>query len=329
MKCSKSFLVLLILIIVVIGMVLGQDVQVERKTASLSFEENLIGRIKVLDDHSDLVADFNKRDKRILKIVLKPGEYTINLIKEDNFSYFQVSLEAGSSIKIMLSDFTKPESVNVDGVDNLQKVVETVIADTEVDDDCDLYRIKHRRRWYRPNTLLKSSHINFFLETTVKYLRISNEREHFVGGNIGITLGDKLVLGFGGFGNVSAGIHPQKFLNKETILGYGGFLIGYNINPNSIINARISAIIGAGCGGLMEENDWDKKSKYSYHGRWMWDGWGLGDEHIFFFVEPQLTVYVNLTRNFKFNFNLSFRYFDDEILDANKLSLGFGLNITI
>ena len=200
-----------------------------------------------------------------------------------------------------------------------------------------------KKRTMQKNTLLKGNKkVHFFLESSMKSVKLNNKRQLFMGGNIGIILGEKLIIGFGGQGNITLGTHHEDYLGQEVLIGYGGVMLGYNFNPRDVVNFRISGLFGAGAESKVGDRHKDDENRDYEHGdhKWDhnrdWDHWGwdiydfdLYDGQVFFLFEPQVDVFINLTSHFKLNISASYRFVDSDKSDLKGFSFGCGFQFNI
>lgn len=114
--------------------------------------------------------------------------------------------------------------------------------------------------------------------------------------------------------------------HKHNILTqYGGFVLEYNFFPKNIVNFSVGSIIGPGTSGYVSEeenshhdhDDYDDHHHddyyYKYHGTY------------FFVLEPEIMLYVNVTRFFRVGVGVSYRFTDglDEYGLTDKTFDGF------
>jgi hypothetical protein len=156
-----------------------------------------------------------------------------------------------------------------------------------------------------PKTLLqiKDSRFSGYGGISTSYTRIGDTNSCLVGGRGGVIINDKTVFGFGGMGLVYptdreelTGSEYNGVFDKASF-GYGGFLAEYYFNPKDLIVFSAGTIIGGG-GLLFYDNDAndDEEDDYDYN----YDN--------FFVIEPELHVYVNVTRFCRIGIGASYRF---------------------
>lgn len=97
-------------------------------------------------------------------------------------------------------------------------------------------------------------------------------------------------------------------------MGYGGVMLEYYIFPKSIVHVSIGVLIGGGAFIYQDGNYWQQQ-KFS-----------INSAYGFFAIEPEINVYVNITRFFRIGAGATYRYVngikDTRITDAT--FSGFG-----
>lgn len=150
---------------------------------------------------------------------------------------------------------------------------------------------------------MKDSRFSGYGGISSSYTRIGDTNSWLMGGRAGVIINDKTVLGFGGMGLVYptdredlTGSDYNGVFDK-TSFGYGGFLAEYYFNPKDLIVFSAGTIIGSG-GLLFYDNNHhdedDEDYDYSYDN--------------FFVIEPELHVYVNVTRFCRIGIGASYRF---------------------
>lgn len=156
-----------------------------------------------------------------------------------------------------------------------------------------------------PKTLLqiKDSRFSGYGGISTSYTRIGDTNSCLVGGRAGLIINDKAVIGFSGMG-LAYPTDREELTGSEyngvfdkTSFGYGGFMAEYYFNPKDLIVFSAGTIIGSG--GLLfydnnTDDDDDEDYEYSYDN--------------FFVIEPELHVYVNVTRFCRIGIGASYRF---------------------
>jgi hypothetical protein len=140
----------------------------------------------------------------------------------------------------------------------------------------------------------------------VKFTQIKNEFGVLVGGYAGWLINHTVMLGGGGYGLVNkirAGDEAQEvyqsFIGRPVNIemGYGGVVLEYINNSNSLVHFAFNTLIGAG--GVTyndRENDWE------------WNDNNNRPTDAFFIVEPELKAELNITTFFRINVGGSYRF---------------------
>jgi len=143
----------------------------------------------------------------------------------------------------------------------------------------------------------------------VKFTSVKNEFGVLVGGYGGWLVNHTFMIGLGGYGlaNKIKGAPEaqqayQNFLDRPVNIefGYGGVVLEYIHNSNSLVHFAFSALIGAGSVTYNErvDDDWDWGNNHSY-GR-------PNDE--FFVAEPEIKAELNVASFFRINVGGSYRF---------------------
>ena len=164
-----------------------------------------------------------------------------------------------------------------------------------------------------PKTLFEIRKSNFsgYGGINTSYSKIGDANSCLVGGRGGVIINDKVVLGFSGMGLVYP-TEREKITGDDyngvfdkTSFGYGGLLAEYYFNPKDLIVFSAGTTIGGG--GLLfyddSEDDDDDDDDYDYDN--------------FFVLEPELHVFVNVTRFCRVGIGVSYRF--TEGIDTGEL----------
>jgi hypothetical protein len=130
-----------------------------------------------------------------------------------------------------------------------------------------------------PKAILEGKKIRYsgYGGPSVRFAGINNQFSLFTGGKGGMIINDSLVLGGAGYGML---LPDYSGTYGRFRPGYGGFLLEYILFPKSIINFSLGTLIGAGNAG----------------------------DSTFFILEPEINVFVNITRYFKIGISGAYRY---------------------
>ncbi len=272
-----------------------------QSTATIDLLEDVEGRLIAKDKSGEIVTEISKEYGKVTSISFEPGEYHFTLLSNGKHFYIRnLILIKDGRLNLQMSDFSKKKSFK-------RKVKKY---------------FKERR--ISRKSLLKGKHkVNFFLESSVKSTFLNDKRQFLMGGSIGVILGEKLLLGFGGYGNISLATRDDELEDEDVLLGYGGFMIGYNFNPGDLVNFRLSALLGAGSESKVGDD-------HGWHNDWCddnhWDifDFDLHDGKIFYIFEPQIDVFINLNSHLKLSGILSYRFVDSSRSDLKGFAFGCG-----
>lgn len=109
----------------------------------------------------------------------------------------------------------------------------------------------------------------------------------------------------------SSSTTPYNYSNDRISFGHGGFWLGGIIKPNSAIHLSISSKFGWGAISFLNPENRSKPSLYF-----------VQDE--VFVLTPQIEAEMNITRWFKFNIGVGYRY----VAGVDKEFLNIGCNTT-
>jgi hypothetical protein len=167
-----------------------------------------------------------------------------------------------------------------------------------------------------PKTLINYRDISLsgYGAPVYKFSPVGETYGHFVGGRGGLIIDDVFVIGGGGYGLVYPD-RREKF-SGETYsgtepyvhMGYGGGLLELHVFPKSLFHISAGVLIGAG--GISFDSELEDESD---------DRKRHGDS--FFVAEPEVSIYVNITRFLRIGIGASYRYVNginsDELSDSD------------
>jgi hypothetical protein len=154
-----------------------------------------------------------------------------------------------------------------------------------------------------PKTLIDIKNVNFsgYGGVYTRYSKIGEADGCLVGGRGGLIINDNFVLGLGGMGLTHptdreklSGSDYTGLLNSVGF-GYGGFLAEYYFNPKDLIVFSAGTLIGGGGLSFYDDREQDDEGDHSE-----------GDN--FFVVEPEVNIFVNVTRFCRIGAGVSYRY---------------------
>ncbi len=149
---------------------------------------------------------------------------------------------------------------------------------------------------------LKGADFSGYGAVTTSYSKIGDAHSCLVGGRGGLIINDNMVIGLAGMGltyptdreDISG--RDYNGLLDKLAFGYGGFMAEYYFNPKDLIVFSAGAVIGGG-GLSFYEDEKDMEEDEQHH---------KGDK--FFVVEPEVNVFVNITRFCRIGAGASYRY---------------------
>jgi hypothetical protein len=292
-------------------------------TGRLTVADDVQGKLSILDANSHPVIEIKKPDHKPLTLDLSPGRYTLHLVQGEQFYYCDFTIGEGEEVTIGLTDLVSPEGLDSQRMEPVPAPPDREKLESEYRPPEENRRCILRPWWKRGN-------FHLLLESSLRSLRVNGERDFFAGGNIAVILDRHLIIGLGGHTNLSAWV---DFANQEsdprpTILSYGGLLLGYTPNSQGRISTRVTLLSGIGYQGTLPDCSGEDESWCAW---WDQDDWRCWHDNLkaFFFMEPEIALFWNLTRHVRFSLALSYRYIDGDTLDTRKWAWGLGLNFRI
>jgi hypothetical protein len=135
----------------------------------------------------------------------------------------------------------------------------------------------------------------------IKFTQVRNEFGVLVGGRGGWIINHCVAIGGGGYGLVSEirGTDPET---KDLYLGmgYGGFEIEFIHRSSRLLHSAMTMLIGAGGAGYTKHygDRWNSGDDENGHGHW----------DSFFIAEPGIQMELNVTRCFRIDAGVSYRF---------------------
>lgn len=126
-----------------------------------------------------------------------------------------------------------------------------------------------------PEVLLKDAHNGFVVALETKLTRVDGKLANFTGLYGGWLINHQFLIGIGGYGKTT-GIH-------ERLMGYGGLILEYFVDPNRLMNFSVRGLIGGGSSS------------------WRWDD-------PFFVAEPEVKMNLNMTSWFRLSLGGGYRF---------------------
>lgn len=168
----------------------------------------------------------------------------------------------------------------------------------------------------------------------LKFSNVNIKNSLLMGGKGGWIIGHRFVLGGGGYGLVTNNTFPytenvggvDSVRDYRIDMGYGGLLLEYIAFPKNAIHFTVPVLIGTGGASLAY-----KISDEPEYIEDDWTNWQYTESSAFFFIEPGLGLELNMTRFFRLDLGVSYRYISGMNLkrlkeqDFNDFSLNLAL----
>ncbi|WP_295117239.1 hypothetical protein [uncultured Chitinophaga sp.] len=134
---------------------------------------------------------------------------------------------------------------------------------------------------------------------TIKFTPFADKFAIMMGGNAGVMLNSKIMLGAGGYALVNDIEAPRVNSSDPTLywnMWYTGFVAEYTFNSNKLIHWGVGGLIGGG--GVMKGVRW----KEDHEG----DNWI--DNSCFFAAEPYANLEINIATFMRVGIGASYRF---------------------
>jgi len=153
-----------------------------------------------------------------------------------------------------------------------------------------------------PKILLDPDNLYFsgYWGVNSRYSKIADSNAFLLGPRAGLTINNNFAVGLGAMfllfprdmdklcGDSYSGVYKTASFN------YGGLLLEYYLNPKDLIVFSAGSLIG---GGSLKLSGKDATTKNS-----------ISKDNKFFTVEPEINVFINITRSCRFSIGTSYRY---------------------
>lgn len=168
----------------------------------------------------------------------------------------------------------------------------------------------------------------------LKFSNVNQKNSLLMGGKGGWIIGHRFVLGGGGYGLVTNNTFPytenvggmDSTRDYRVDMGYGGLMLEYIVMPQSAVHLTVPVLIGAG-GASLAYRISDEPTFQPDD----WTNWQYTESSAFFFIEPGVGLELNMTRFFRLDLGVSYRYIAGtslERLTDSDLS-DFSLNLAL
>lgn len=133
---------------------------------------------------------------------------------------------------------------------------------------------------------------------TVKFTPFADKFGVILGGNAGVMLNSRIMLGAGGYALVNDIEAPRLNASDPTLywnMWYSGFVAEYTFNSNKLVHWSAGGLIGGG--GIMKRERWEEYEKEN----WI-------DKSGFFVAEPHVNLEVNVATFMRIGIGASYRF---------------------
>lgn len=251
---------------------------IRKGAVKLVLAGNLSGKFFINDNEDMLVSEFRKAYGRKMSIGLEKGAYSVINQRRDGTYHAKVSLTGRREHTLAMNHFSKAEievtSSRGDAPNNGKDSL--LISDF------------HKLRY------------SGYGAPVISFGKAGNTLGTYVGGKGGLIINRQYVIGGGGFGlaypNKREDISGNPYTGDKPIvgMGYGGGMLEYIFSPSSLINATAGIVIGAGGIGVSDNVDSSDTEKTR--------------NDIFFVMEPDINLSLNVTWFFRLSVGVSYRY---------------------
>ncbi len=254
-------------------------------SAILVFNEEIFGKITILDEGEDLVVELTKPVGRKIEIGLDTGEYLIINIPEGRIFKAWVALRKGTRFELYTEDLT-PEGAESLQEDKREREPQLSANQPEIP---------------RETLLGGESYSHFYGEFGTKTTDVYDEFAVLVGGQLGWIFNHSFSIGFAAYGRAE---HEDEYEHWDCYRdcdyrgpAYGGITTAFIFPPKNLIHFKVGALFGAG---------------------YAW-------ERHFYIFEPEIDIVLNISQIVRLQAGLSYPLTDrsDSGLDDVMLNVSF------
>ncbi len=275
---------------------------IRKSSTGLILNRSVYGKFFIRDMDNILIAEFSKSYGRDVEIGIDSGRYRIINTRDGELYEATASISGEKRFVLRSSDFklegresTRNRGDSESSYDNIRTAIKNSIQKALGDDD------------FVVGNLLKLNHGGYGAPY-VKMTRIGPEDSLLVGGRGGWIINDSFAIGGGGCGLVTP--HKlEKITGKDDPdklkfgMGYGGMRFEYYFLPKGLFVISIGTLIGAGGYSLYQQINYDGNSD---------NGDNTNNSNTkgegFFVLEPELNMFINITRFFRIGIGGSYRF---------------------
>lgn len=167
-----------------------------------------------------------------------------------------------------------------------------------------------------------------------RFGKVNGNMSLLFGGRGGWIIGNKFVLGGGGYGmTTSNALHENQLItgvdttDMQLAMGYGGLLLEYIATPHKAIHFAFPLLIGAG-GASVTQQIYDPYNNISYEDP---TNYNVIESSGFFIAEPGVNIELNLVKFMRVSLGANYRFITGTNLerikdsDLSGVSFNFGL----
>ncbi len=245
--------------------------------AILIFDEEIFGKITILDENEDVVVELTKRVGRKLELGLDEGDYLIVNTPESRPFKAWITLEEGTRFELNAEDLT-PEGAET----RLERKPED-----------ELQPITEASQLPKETLLSGKSSAYFYGEIGIKTTEIFDDFMVLVGGQLGWTFNNSFSVGFAGYARAEdedKSIYWDCYRYCDYIgPAYGGITTAFIFPPKNLIHFKVGVLFGAGYA-------WDRH---------------------FYIIEPEFDVVLNISQIVRIQAGISYPFTDKDEIGPN------------
>lgn len=277
---------------------------IKRKTSGVLLDKKMAGKIFIRNNDNVPVAELQKPYGKEIEIALAEGKYTL-LNKTDN-TVFETEINVLNGNRYLVAQNTMTQS----GAE------ETVLRGDQQSDKKSL-----KKNLINYDKIEHGGYLALINQTS----KINGNWSYLIGGKASWIINHSYSIGAGGYALIKptdrddvTGVSYEG-IDSKVGFGFGGILLEYFIWPDNLIT--LSPGIMTGAGGIK----FYSPSEENYGSSQTDDG------DAFFFVMPELNVYINITDYVRIGAGISYRmvnginqdYFSDK--DFSNFSFSFSV----